>query len=133
MPALVITQRMSTTRPRVPSEVAHECLEGVLVRALEKNAPVPVVILPENCTAARVVEVLEPKESSTHLSPFRVPQVTKTLDNVRHVDNKPKRRSAKRKVPPGERSKKGPSQSGVTGGGWCLKCQFLEFFSLINL
>ena len=113
----------------MPSEVAHECLEGVLVRALEKDAPVPVVILPENCTAARVVGVLEPGESSTRLSPTRVPQVAKILDNVRHVDTKPKRRSAKRKVPTGERSKKGFTKSGVTGGGWCLKCQFWSPFA----
>ena len=117
MPGVGVSQRMTTTRPCVPSEVAHECLEGVLVRALESDAPVPQVVLPENCTAARVVGVLEPDQSATLLSPSRVPKVTKTLDNVRHVDSKPKRRPAKRKIPPGEGSQKGHAQGGFPGGG----------------
>ena len=34
---------MSTTRARVASEIAHECLDNIIVRALEKGSAVPEV------------------------------------------------------------------------------------------
>ena len=114
-----VVAEMSTTRARVPSEIAHECLEGVLVRALESDAPVPEVVLPDNCTAARVVQVLQPAQGPACLSPGRVPEVVKALDNVRHVDTKPKRRPSKRKVSAREGGTKGHDKGGVPGGGGC--------------
>ena len=129
---------MSTTRPRVPSEVAHECLEGVLVRALENNATVPEVVLPDKSTTARIVQVLQPEEDATHLASFRVPQVLKTLDHVRHIDNKPRRRPPKRKSPVGKGSKKSHANSQVTRRGKETNCYIIHYkvlilFSYINI
>ena len=96
---------MTTTRRRLASEVAHECFEGVLALALERDEPVPDVVLPPESTASRVINVLRPGEDAVFVPPDRLRDLAKTLDEVPHVDPSPRKRAAKRKAPPGKRGK----------------------------
>ena len=133
---------MSTTRARVASEIAHECLDNIIVRALEKGSAVPEVSvykylvsyclsypnffskvhLPRHSATARVIHKIHPENtiSPIKLGPSEVHTITKTLDNVKYIEKNTKRRGSKRKNTTRKTSKAGNANKQIAGRKRCI-------------